>query len=208
MDTAKTLTQVNRDYGYHCYLEESKAKPNSKGAIIKSAIFYSVLIIAVIFAFVWSGDDNSGKRFGPFSYNTVLSDSMTSVYPRGSLVASWAVKPDEPLKAGLADGNDIVFSMKDGKTVVHRIIEIIDNYEDSGQRAFVTQGVNNSRPDDEMVFEGNVIGRVTWHIPYVGSILAFIADNLLWFAAGIVGLFALSSLLRIVFKKEEPQKHI
>lgn len=199
----KSLIDFNREYDYNCYLEDTQTKVSAKNTIIKNSIFYSVLIIAVVFAFIYSGSKDSGKRFGPFAYNTVLTTSMQSVYPKGSLVTSWAVKPGEPLQSGLADGDDIVFTKDDGTVVVHRIIEIMDNYEDGGQRAFKTQGVDNPAPDNWITYEGNVIGRVTWHVPYVGDILAFIADHILWVIVIIAALFALSALLRIVFSKEQ-----
>jgi len=199
----KSLVEFNRHYDYTCYLEETQAaKIQTKGSIIRSTIFYSILVIAVVFSFIWSGSDDSGKRFGPFAYNTVLTGSMKSVYPQGSLVTSWAVKPGEPLQAGLDKGTDIVFTKEDGTVVVHRIIEVFDNYEDSGQRAFRTQGVDNPFPDNWITYEGNVIGRVTLHIRYVGNILAAISANILWVIGGIALLFALSAMVKIIFKKE------
>lgn len=200
----KSLIDFNREYDYKCYLEETQAaKISTKKSIIKSTVFYAVLIIAVMSSFLYSGSKDAGKRFGPFAYNTVLTPSMNSVYPKGSLVTSWAVKPGEALKAGLSNGTDIVFTREDGTVIVHRIIEIMENYEDSGQRAFHTQGVDNPTPDNWITYEGNVIGRVTWHVPYAGDILAFIAAKILWFIIGIAGLFALSALLRIVFSNDK-----
>ena len=172
-----------------------------KGRIIKNALFYAALVLAILLAFFNYGNKNVGKHFGPFAYNTVLTDSMRSVYPKGSLITSWAVKPDEPLKAGLADGTDIVFTKQDGTVIVHRIVQIMDDYEGGGQRAFKTQGVDNPSPDTWITYEGNVIGRVTWHVPYAGEVLTLIAANIVWVVLFIVVLFAAVSLWRIVYKK-------
>ena len=139
----RTVNDFNREYLYRCWCEEVLAAGQPKrGAAIKNAVFYGLLVIMVLLAFVYSGRDQAGKAFGPFAYNTVLTTSMQDVYPQGSLITSWAIKPDEPLKTGLDGGTDIVF-LQDEETkrvVVHRVIEVIEDYEGAGVRAFRTQG--------------------------------------------------------------------
>ena len=203
----RTVKQFNEEYTYQLWQDETAAaqQTNSKGRTVRSIIFYSVLIMAVLFAFIYSGNNAGGRKFGPFAYNAVLTSSMQSVYPQGSLITSWAIKPGDPLRAGLENGTDIVFTKQDGTVVVHRIIEIMKNYEDSGQRAFRTQGVDNPSPDSWITYEGNVIGRVTWHIPYAGAALTFVSQNIVWVILIIVVISVLITLLKVVFKKETPQ---
>ena len=197
---AKALIDFNREYGYKCYLEEREIlKAPPKGSLIKNMIFYSFLIVVVAFAFFWSNNNEAGRRFGKFSYHTVLTSSMQSVYPQGSLVTSWGIKPGELLHEGLTGGDDIVFVTESGKVIVHRIVEIIENNDNSGLRAFRTQGVENTSPDNFITYEGNVIGRVTWHIPYAGKILTTISENFLLFIAAVFIICILVSLLRLVF---------
>ncbi len=203
----KPLIEFNKQYDYLCFQEELEAEQKTtKGSIVKDTIFYGILVTAIIFAFIYSKNDEAGKRFGPFAYNTVLTGSMQSVYPKGSLVLSWALKPNEQLRTGLDIGDDIVFLIKGDTTVVHRILNITENYEDSGQRMFTTQGVENPAPDDYITYEDNVLGRVIFHIPYLGAMLAFIAEKMIWFIAGTIILFALSALLRIVFSDDDGKK--
>ncbi|MDR2712439.1 MAG: signal peptidase I [Clostridiales bacterium] len=199
----RTAKDFNREYYYKLWTDEARAaKHPPKGAVIKSAIFYSLLLIMVMLAFFYSGNREPGKRFGPFAYNTVLTPSMNSVYPQGSLITSWAIRPDEYLTAGLEDGTDIVFILEDGKVIVHRIIEIMEDYEGSGRRAFRTQGVDNPSPDPWITIDANVIGRVTWHVPIVGDVLAIIADNILWVILAIAVISVIIVLFSMVFKKE------
>ena len=202
--TVRTANDFNKEYLYKCWCGEIEAagKP-TRGKAVKNVAFYGVLTVMVLLAFFYSGNKNPGKRFGPFAYNQVLTPSMQSVYPQGSLIASWAIKQDEPLKAGLENGTDIVYVKNDGgEVVVHRIIEIYENYEDSGQRAFITQGVNNLSPDPWITYEGNVIGKVTWHIPFVGDVLAWISKNILLAVGLVVFLSAVISVWKAVLKKE------
>ena len=204
MSNVRTVNDFNKEYLYGCWLEEASETQSQKGKTIKSAAFYCALAITILLSFFYSDSSIPGKRFGPFAYNRVLTPSMSSVYPQGSLITSWAVKPRDELTAGLGGGTDIVFVKEDGTVVVHRIIEIMENYEESGFRAFHTQGVNNSAPDTWITHEKNIIGRVTWHLPYAGNILAIIADNIIWVIFIIAGTSALITMLKIVFKKETP----
>ncbi|MDR1805760.1 MAG: signal peptidase I [Clostridium sp.] len=199
----RNITDFNREYEFKLWLrEEEELRKPRKGAVVKSILFYGFLLAMVTAAFFFS-NTQGGKQIGPFAYNNVLSESMQSVYPKGSLVVSWAVKSVDELSAGLADGTDIVFLKEDGQIVVHRIIEIMDNYEDSGLTAFRTQGVENDLPDSWVTYAGNVVGKVIWHLPYLGGVLAFIADNLLWVILSIVVIFSIIALLRFVFGKED-----
>ena len=199
----RTVCDFNREYYYKLWQEEVAAmsKPR-KGATIKSAVFYSVLLILVMLAFFYSGNRDPGKSFGPFAYNTVLTTSMQSVYPQGSLITSWEIGPNEQLSTGLYNGTDIVFVNENGQVIVHRIIEIMENYEETGQRVFRTQGVENPDPDPWLTGEINVIGRVTWHAPVVGGVMAMISANVLWVVLIIVVLSVLITLLQVVFRKE------
>ena len=199
----RTINDFNREYEYQSWLHEVEAanRPRRSTAI-QNAIFYSILLMLVTLVFLRAGSSGFGKRIGPFAYNTVLTASMNSVYRQGSLIVSWAVKPDEPLTAGLQNGTDIVFTTESGTAVVHRIIDIFENYEDSGQRAFRTQGVDNPAPDAWITYEGNVIGRVIWHLPYAGSALALIADNFILTAAAVVIIFTVITLLKSATKKK------
>jgi len=103
-----------------------------KNPLVKISVLFSVFLTILFFTV---SSKEAGKQIGPFSYNVVFTDSMQSVYPKGSLITSQALKTNEPLKAGLDNGTDIVFTKEDGTSVVHRIIEIIENYKGGGQRA-------------------------------------------------------------------------
>jgi signal peptidase I len=200
----RTVKDFNKEYLYRCWLEETKnAGRSTKGAAVKNILFYSALAVMVLLAFFYSGNRQPGKRFGPFAYNVVLTTSMNSVYPQGSLITSWAVKQNEPLEAGLANGTDIVFIKDDeGTVVVHRIIEIMEDYENSGQRAFRTQGVDNPSPDTWITYEGNVVGRVTGHVPYLGAVMMLVAENIFYVVGGIAVLAVLFALWKAALKKE------
>ena len=68
------------------------------------------------------------------------------VYPKGAPVVSRRTDPST-----LEIGDDITFMTGETTTVTHRIIGIVENYADTGQRAFQTQSVMNRTPDSQLV---------------------------------------------------------
>jgi signal peptidase len=199
----RTVRDFNGEYAYGCWRREEAAVAPVRETLVRNAVFYALLLGVVIFAFVRSsGDGGAGKRFGPLAYNTVLTSSMASVYPVGSLVVSWTVKEGEAVSAGLEGGDDIVFTRGDGTVVVHRIIEVLEDYGDDGRRGFRTQGVNNTAADPDITDERNVVGRVVWSVPYAGAALAFIAGHIAGVVAAVILFSAVFSLWKAATKKE------
>ncbi|MDR0531957.1 MAG: signal peptidase I [Oscillospiraceae bacterium] len=158
---------------------------------VGNAVFYLLLIAAIGAAFFVSrsGEGVSGG-LGGFHVLRILSPSMQSVYPVGSVVVVRSA-PAGDYKVG----DDVTYLREDDQTVTHRIISIIDNAEGSGLRGFETKGVENQLPDFEIVYENNVLGRVMFHIPAVGSAAEFLQANWAWALALLAILLALSFTL-------------
>ncbi|MDR2752812.1 MAG: signal peptidase I [Oscillospiraceae bacterium] len=153
--------------------------------------FFAVLAFGI-------GGNGSRNIFG-YSFFEVLTTSMQREIPQGSLVL---VK-----KAAAADikkGDDITFLIDDKKTTVtHRVVSVLEDYDDSGQRGFQTQGVENPSPDQDIVYAENVVGRVVWHLPFFGQALAWMKEN--WWICLLVvgGVTGTAAALKILFKKED-----
>ncbi len=60
---------------------------------------------------------------------------------------------------------DIIEYQMEGYTVIHRIIE---KKQENGELHFVTKGDNNISPDNEIVRENQLIGKVIFKIKYIG----------------------------------------
>lgn len=179
-------------------------KPSSKRAWLKLAgnvAFYSVLALLIIFSlFIRATSSGSPRSLAGFTGMIVLSGSMQSEIPKGSLVVARQVDPET-----LEIGDDITFMANQTTTVTHRIIGIIEDYEGTGQRAFETKGIMNDEPDAQPVPAVNVVGKVVFHSLVLGYIASFIGDYwpfLLFALAVIIGLVI--SLKRI-FRKEPKQ---
>jgi len=103
----------------------------------------------------------------------VLSNSMYGEIPKGSLIV---VRQTDP--QSLKVGDNITYKRDRTTTVTHKIVEIHENYSDSGARGFRTMGINNTGPDTGIVYADSIIGVVSCCIPGLGSVLAYIADNI------------------------------
>ena len=133
----------------------------------------------------------------------VLTESMQSEIPKGSLVIAKQVDPNT-----LQIGDDITYMANQTTSVTHRIVGINENYENTGQRAFQTQGIMNDQPDSQPVPAVNVVGKVVFHSETLGVVASFIGSYwpLLLFALAVV--FVLIYVLGRIFKSppKEPAK--
>lgn len=142
-------------------------------SIVSDLIFYGILISLIIAALAVSGRGKNGPRvIGGYSAFLVLTGSMEDVIPRGSLVVTKSVDPNE-----LKVGDDITYMVSENTTVTHRIIDIEEEYLDTGARAFYTQGTMNTEPDRNPAAAVNVVGKVIYHNQTLGTIINLGQDN-------------------------------
>ena len=166
------------------------AKKMKKVKAVSNLLFY-VSIIVALFAAVAYGGNGSVKNFFGYSYMGVLTPSMQSEIPQGSVVIVKHTSPDK-----IHTDDNITYLKEDGTTVTHKVIQIFENYENSGAKGFQTKGVDNNVPDKDIVLAANVVGVVKAHIPYIGALLMNIAVNV-WV---IIILFALSMGLSVTLR--------
>jgi len=170
---------------------------------ITGAVFYTVLVVIVIAVIFLTNAGGAPRHVFGISVFDVLTGSMQSEIPQGSLVIDRYVDPDT-LKAG----DDITYLFSVNETITHRIAAIYENYDNTGQRGFQTKGVDNDAPDKSIVPAVNVVGKVIFHIPVLGRVLQWINGNIriLLISAAVIGglVILLYNLLRWIFK---PERH-
>lgn len=117
----------------------------------------------------------------------VYSASMAPAMPAGSLAITGPVDPNT-----IEVGDIIAFNppWDEDVTVSHRVVDVIEGESP----AFVTKGDANEDPDPFVIPEENVIGRVSFHIPYVGYPLVEIRR----FASSVWGFYLLIVLPSMV----------
>ena len=121
---------------------------------------------------------------------------MRSEMPEGSLILTRATPPEQ-----IQIGDDVTYVRKDLKTVTHRVIEIHENYRNSGVRGFRTKGIDNPNPDEQIVHAENVLGVVVCHLPGAGMALEYIQQNPLLLIGLSAGLLLLVSLLSALYRQ-------
>ena len=124
----------------------------------------------------------------------VLSDSMSPTIHAGDVV----FVADRPT-AEISEGDVVTFSDAEiagssgTSLVTHRVVEVT---REDGKRAFRTKGDANEEADNGLVSASDIVGVVTFSIPYIGWVLAFGQTRLGTILLVVVpfGLLALSEL--------------
>lgn len=165
-----------------------KLKKKSPVSIAFNIIFYLFIIAVIVMAGLNIVGEKDGKHPSIFGYSTyyIMTGSMEPNINPGSLVV---VKDgtDQPINVG----DVITFEGKTGETITtHRVYKVID-----GGKEFITKGDANNVVDPVSVNKKQVIGKVMFHIPYIGNLSQFIQKHLLIIIAIILAVFGLSFVL-------------
>ena len=119
--------------------------------ILINIIFYLALIALAFFIF--------GVRY----YN-VLSESMEPSIPKGSLIVVW------PTDFHDLEPNDVITArFETGVLLTHRAVEINEE-----SRTIITKGDNNPTRDAHPIEANQVVGKVVFHVPILGDLIAFL----------------------------------
>jgi len=199
MTELKTLNDITNEFNQKYTELEPRtqtARTQTKG-IGSSLLFYAFLIGIVAAAYFLTKGSGGAKVILGYSAHNVLTQSMQSEIPQGSLVITKLVSQSE-----LAVGDDITFWKTETKTVTHRIVDIIENYDGYGSLGYQTMGVDNSAPDVDIVDYSNVVGKVVFHVPVVGDIIRIATDNIVIVAVFVIILVALIAVLKMLRKNK------
>jgi len=172
----------------------SKPIRKHRHSLIKSFLYYGLLIAIVVTAyFVGNTTKNQPRTVFGYSVFTVLTGSMRSEIPEGSLIITKYTDPNQ-----IEVGDDITYLREDLSTVTHRVVEIYENYNNSGVRGFRTKGIDNPMVDTFIIHPNNILGVVVFHVAGVGSFLVYVQQNpLLIVLIGII-LIALVYTIRYI----------
>lgn len=123
-----------------------------------------LVILVVVLAILLHGLQFVGLK--PYS---VLSGSMQSVYPTGSLLYIKNVNPKI-----LRVDDVITYRMAGGTLCTHRIIEIMPNEDNSDIILFRTKGDENDIADP-LIDSNSVVGKAVFCIPLLGYLATYMA---------------------------------
>lgn len=166
----------------------SKAKDilNIIGNFLSTFITTVVVIIAIAFVAI---------RLLGWNMFSVDSSSMTPKLPVNSLILVQKIEPEK-----IEVGDIVTYILNDNNILVtHRVVEI-----DSAKQTFTTKGDANESNDSAPVHWGNVVGKVVFCVPGLGTPLRIITaeENRIAVISVIVGLFLLSLFWDILIKNK------
>jgi len=135
-----------------------------------------------------------GPHLG-WQIDKVLSGSMSPAIQVGSAVISQPVEP-----ASIEPGDVITFhSPLDGRLTTHRVTDV----RAGGTLQFQTQGDANEDPDPYLVPADSIVGKVRFHLPWVGYPAGFAKTP-----AGFFILIAIPGLIIIALEMREVWVHL
>ena len=128
-------------------------------------ILLALVILAVVFFFL-------APHFLRMNFFTIYGGSMVPTIPIGSVVAAKSVEA-----SAIKVGDIITFrtGTEADRVVTHRVVEVSN---DSGALSFRTAGDSNANPDGNAVLAENVVGKVWFHVPFLGYLSSFVATKL------------------------------
>jgi len=142
---------------HQVYRDESGDNRSSRQAVISHQWLITSMAAIIVIWFCT----------GVFSYSpkVILTGSMVPVINIGDVVIVHKIPGSE---AGL--GDIILFPMGDVK-VTHRVVDV---QQDTRGLFFQTKGDANSQPDQNLVSEKNVQGKVVMIVPKIGLLNMFL----------------------------------
>ena len=129
------------------------------------------LLTAVFVVVTINGRGNGGSLlFGDLHIYNIVSGSMGDAVPVGSTVLVRPVDVDE-LQVG-----DVISFRSTSMIITHRICDIYT--QGSGEKVITTKGDSNETPDADVVFPGQIVGRVALCVPVMGYVFTFLTSKL------------------------------
>ncbi|MGB5925870.1 MAG: signal peptidase I [Dehalococcoidia bacterium] len=128
-------------------------------------VLLALVILAMVFFFL-------APHFLGMNFFTIYGGSMMPTIPVGSVVAVKSVEA-----SAIKVGDIITFRTGTGadKVVTHRVVEVSN---DNGALSFRTAGDSNANPDGNAVLAENVVGKVWFHVPFLGYLSSFVTARL------------------------------
>jgi len=160
---------------------------------ISNIVFYMGLAAVVLTAVIFSEKANGGTALFGFRYFEVLSASMQSTIPKGSLVLTQKM-PSDTIRVG----DVITYLRSDEEFVTHQVIRTVPNFDGRGALGFETKGTDNPESDPDLVGAANVVGVVKAHVRGLGFILRYIKDNIKYVFLGFVLIILFSIAMRVL----------
>lgn len=126
---------------------------------VKNHFIYKYLLIFVLFIVTLSVNLLASGKF-KYTILSIGSGSMTPNINKGDAVFCEKLDDKSP------QIGDVIVFKKDGKNIVHRVIEIVDLNDN--EKIYFTKGDSNEGPDGYPIEKKDIYGIVKFRIRYIG----------------------------------------
>ncbi|MEG1004186.1 MAG: signal peptidase I [Bacilli bacterium] len=152
-------------------------------------VIFIVAVISIGVMFSNAEDSSSGRKIFGYSIFNVLTGSMEPEIKEGSLIITKEVPIND------INVNDVITirTNTNGSLVTHRVVVCS---KDKDGIYFKTKGDANDVTDSFEVREKMIEGKVVFNIPYLGSFISFVKENILIVCMFITGMFIVTSSLK------------
>lgn len=145
-------------------------------------ILLALVVLALLFFFLT-------PHLMGISFFTIYSGSMSPVIPVGSVIVV------QPVAASSIELGDIItfgIGTDEKNMVTHRVVEVMADYN---ALSFRTAGDANEGPDNRVVSQEDIIGKVWFHVPGLGYLSSFVSTRM-----GFIWLMAVPALCIILLE--------
>lgn len=172
-------------------------RPKEKTLKILSNIAFTVFMTVMVVLIFMAGQSKlTGKEPSILGYRFYIVDSgsMEPTLPINSLIGVKEKSGNE-----VEVGDILTYYTGDESTrITHRLVDIGPNRE-----YFITKGDANNTEDSNPIKKNNIIGVVTFSLPYLGYIFRFLSSIPgIVFLVGLMAVFAISPSIFRKFAKE------
>lgn len=168
----KFKKSLESDYDFLTQKHTVTSPQKKISEIAADVMFYLAAFLIFISILIFNIEGGRPKPFFGYSFFTVVSNSMEDEIPKGSLILVKSISAQK-----LNVGDNITFAQNRCTLIAHKIIDIYKDNDNSGTARFRTKGVNNLTPDSNIVNETDVIGKVIFVIPGLGTVISFLNEK-------------------------------
>lgn len=167
---------------------------NKKIKLLENIMFTVLMVIIVFFIIITAQARIIGREPSIFGHRIYIVETG-SMLPELKIDSMIIVRELGPEKINI--GDIITYYGHSGENkITHRVVAIENNGE-----YFITRGDANNVDDPLPVTEENLIGKVSFHIPYVGLLFKFITNKVI--LAIIISITIFSIIIPIVGKERK-----
>lgn len=215
-DREQRQRPYSRELGYEerYPLQQAKKSTNRKlFSFVYNLFFYTLTIGILLSSVMFAFSEKSDASILGYRFYQVLTDSMApqADSPKGGFYSGDIVIVKLMNGSEVKEGDVVTFGVGEGdRYLTHRMVERLDELNGEPGEYIVTKGDANNTNDPPIPAD-RVFGKVTFVVPKMGTLLAFVQENLWLCLVCALSTFGFFLVLKAYFlpseKTNQPPHH-